>query len=128
MRTTEIGHYLELKLAMRTQEAQTQLDSLTSEEQSQATTLLANYIYHNKPFPTGYTEAVATFSETDGLETLLGLLDHRNNLSCVIGCVIDISRDDDLLCIRRRLGVATLVKPFVGYLHDLRLGVHVQDG
>lgn len=70
MGTTEIGQYLELKLAMRSQEAQTQWDNLTTDEQSQATTILANYIYHNKPIPLGYVEAVSTLSETGGLETL----------------------------------------------------------
>ncbi len=70
MRTTEIGHYLELKLAMRDQEARAQWDKLTTEEQTQGTTLLANYIYHNKPFPIGYVEAIGTISEIGGLEAL----------------------------------------------------------
>lgn len=70
MRKTEIGRYLELKLAMRSDEANRQWTELTSEEQTQATTLLSNYVYHNKPFPAGFVAPCETFSEYSTLEAI----------------------------------------------------------
>ena len=77
MRITEIGRYLELKLAMRSNEAQVQWETLTTEEQTQATTVLSNYVYHNKPLPDGYVEPCSTFSE----DTVLAGLEQEAQLA-----------------------------------------------
>ncbi len=70
MSVSDIGQYIELKLAMRIGEAQAIWTNLTTQERIKATTLLANYIYHEQPFPHGYIEAIGTLSETAELEAL----------------------------------------------------------